>query len=120
MSASTPLKLWQGDDHLLRLNIDEVNNGVSTGDLNLASIESFTYAIGEPRASALVNRTYTKAEVIEGAESGGNVLIPIVGTDTESIPPSAYYLFQVWMTDTDGKEYTIFERELDLRDKLRQ
>lgn len=117
MALST-MKLWQGDQHLLGLNIDEVDNGVSTGDLNLANISSFTYAIGLPSQSVLVNRTYTKAAVINGADSSGNVLIPIVGADTESLAPG-FYTFQVWMVDTDGKEYTVFERELELRDKLR-
>lgn len=113
------MRLWQGDQHLLGLNIDEVNNGVSTGDLNLANIVSFTYSIGQPSSAAVsVNRTYTKASVINGSDASGNVIIPIVGSDTESLTPDLY-TFQVWMTDTDGKEYTIFERSLDLRDKLK-
>lgn len=118
MTCATNLKLWQGDRHLLRLNIDEVDNGVSTGDLNLSNIASFIYSIGTPSGSILVNRTYTKAEVLDGSDASGNVLIPIVGADTASVTPG-FYTFQVWMVDSDGFEYTVFERTLEVRDKLK-
>ncbi|TXH53662.1 MAG: hypothetical protein E6Q97_12700 [Desulfurellales bacterium] len=116
--SATAFKIWQGDRHLLRLNIDEVDNGVSTGDLNLSNIVTFSYSIGTPSGPILVNRTYTKAEVLDGLDASGNVLIPIVGGDTASVTPG-FYTFQVWMLDDDGFEYTVFEREIEIRDKLK-
>lgn len=111
-------KLWQGDHHDVRLNVDDVNNGTATGDLNLSTIASFTYAIGVHGADAFCNRTYTKDSVLDGGNAGGTVVIPIVGADTALCQPG-YCLLQIWMTDTDGREYTVFEQSFEMREKLK-
>ncbi len=110
-------QLWQGDTIDVRLEINEALNGVSTGDLNLSTIVSFVYALGRPGEETYATRTYAKSAVLDGLDSAGIVVIPIVGADTLLVP-AGYCTLQIWMIDDSDRKYTIYEQTFEMRAKL--
>lgn len=110
-------RLWQGDHHDVRLDINDVQNNVAVGDQNLSTIVSFVYALGRPGEQTYATRTYAKAAVLDGLDSAGIVVVPIVGADTLLVP-AGYCTLQIWMIDNADKKYTIYEQTFEMRQKL--